>query len=521
MTVRSLIAMALLCSMGASAHAEVYNEELVCRAPSDELSATEYLRALSLDLTGNLPTTAEVDAVRDEGAVPDALIEEYLASDEFVEMAVRFHKALLWPNLDGIRLVARNSEIRKENATGIYYRYYAASRYRGDRVPCRNEEEPDQTLETIVKIPMEDGTMREGYVWRESYWNPGELIKICAYDAQEMEYSDNGTLCRSSAGASRDDCGCGPDLIWCAYKNEDIFRKALEEDLSYRVREIIKDDRPYLDLLTNTSMFVNGPLVHYYRHIGEANGNFPIIPFAVSKLALPEMDYHDTQTWLPVSLPNHQSGILTSPAFLLRFQTNRSRANQFWTKFICEPFQPPPGGLPEAEDGEALDPDLQNRGGCKFCHAILEPASAYWGRWPESGTGYLDTSDYPAFDPECAKCAVQGGCSNVCKNQYIVNATANKEKAYFGWLKPYLFIHQAHMDNVEEGPSLLVKRMAQDERLPTCLAQRSVQWLWGRNIAEGEEDVLGDFALSFMMEGYSFKSLIKAVVTSSTYRRVR
>ena len=82
-------------------------------------------------------------------------------------------------------------------------------------------------------------------------------------------------------------------------------------------------------------------------------------------------------------------------------------------------------------------------------------------------------------------------------------------------------IHQDHMANVEEGPSLLVKRVAQDERLPNCMAQRAVQWLWGRNMAEGEEDVLGEFALSFMMEGYSFKSLIKAIVTSDTYRRVR
>jgi hypothetical protein len=521
MTVRAILIALLLCSLGSSASAELYNEEMVCRAPSDELSATEYLRSLSLDLRGSLPTEEEYDAVLNENFVPDALIADFLASDEFLDMAVRFHKALLWPNLDGLRLVNRNMELRKENSTGLYYRYYAGQRYRGDRVPCRDIEEPDPTLQTIVKVAMEDGTMREGYVWRESYWNPGEEIKVCAYDAQAMEFSENGTLCRSRSGASKDDCGCGPDLIWCAYKNEGLFREALETDLDHRVREIIGSERPYLDLLTDTSMHVNGPLVHYFRHIAEANTSFSMMPFAVSKDYLPQMDYNDTETWNAVSLPDHQAGVLTSPAFLLRFQTNRSRANQFWTKFVCEPFQPPPGGLPEAKDGEALDPDLQSRGGCKFCHAILEPAASYWGRWPESGTGYLSQEEYPAFDPACEKCALVGGCSSHCSNNYIVKALAPKEEAYFGWLKSYLYQHDAHMANVEEGPSLLVKRIAHDERLPNCMAHRAVQWLWGRNIAESEFDVLSEFSRSFMMEGYNFKELVKAVVTSPTYRRVR
>jgi hypothetical protein len=133
----------------------------------------------------------------------------------------------------------------------------------------------------------------------------------------------------------------------------------------------------------------------------------------------------------------------------------------------------------------------------------------------------LNQSVYPAYDPDCATCAVQGGCSTQCNSYYVVKALSPKENEFFGWLKPYLFRHDAHLANVEEGPHLLVKRLAQDERLPVCMARRAVRWLWGRNVAESEQGMLGELAQSFMMGGYNFKELIKAVVTSPAYRRVR
>ena len=71
-TLRSLLTLVVLCSLAVTVNAEVYNDELVCRAPTDKLSPTEYLRALGRDLTGNLPTAGELEAVRNEGMVPDA-----------------------------------------------------------------------------------------------------------------------------------------------------------------------------------------------------------------------------------------------------------------------------------------------------------------------------------------------------------------------------------------------------------------------------------------------------------------
>jgi hypothetical protein len=222
-----------------------------------------------------------------------------------------------------------------------------------------------------------------------------------------------------------------------------------------------------------------------------------------------------------IPVGSQHAGILTSPAFLLRFQTNRARASKYYADFLCSPFQPPPGGLPPSTDEEALEVDLQKRAGCKLCHSLLEPAASHWGRWPEQGGGYLNPEEYTPYREDCALCAVNGGCSQLCRDRYVTEAIAHSEKAYFGWLQAYLFRRPEHKIFVEEGPRLLVESTMVDDRLPSCVTAKMSRWLLGRPALAEEEGWLADVAMQFVANGYDVRALVKAIVTSDMYRNVR
>jgi hypothetical protein len=72
--------------------------------PACTVDAPHYLRQLSLDLRGRPPSYEEIEAARSEGDVPESTIDAMLRSEDFVAQVKAWHKALLWPNLDGFRV---------------------------------------------------------------------------------------------------------------------------------------------------------------------------------------------------------------------------------------------------------------------------------------------------------------------------------------------------------------------------------------------------------------------------------
>ena len=55
----------------------------------------------------------------------------------------------------------------------------------------------------------------------------------------------------------------------------------------------------------------------------------------------------------------------------------------------------------EGVDADVTNPDLQQRSGCAYCHALLEPSAAHWGRWTEQGVGYLSAASFPPTREDC------------------------------------------------------------------------------------------------------------------------
>ena len=80
------------------------------------LEPTELLRRISFDVRGRPPSDEEYARVEADGDVTDALIDEMLASDEFLDQVESWHAEVLWPNISRYRLTATPlAAVRMEN----------------------------------------------------------------------------------------------------------------------------------------------------------------------------------------------------------------------------------------------------------------------------------------------------------------------------------------------------------------------------------------------------------------------
>ena len=497
-------------------------EELCCPPAADELSPTEYLRALSLDLRGVIPTVDELERVAGAGEVSVELIDEMLVSEAFTARAVRRHQALLWNNVSNVNLLQNNVGLanytRAEQT--ILWRPNLATLYRGDRVPCLDE--PARFTGDRIETTEVDGSHLEGWVEVRPYWSPDTTVRVCAFDAQEAEYSPIGTPCASLTGLLEAGCGCGPNLVYCrSGASHNIVNTSLNEDVDRRVADVIGNDLSYLELFRSSTIFINGPIAHFLRFRSSLPANVRVIPLAIRDDQIPSLDFTDTDTWIRVDAGSHHAGVLTSPAYLLRFQTNRSRANRFHNAFLCDPFEAPPGALSSGTEVR-LEPDLQVRDGCSYCHSELEPSAAYWGRWGEQGAGFLDPEGFPPTRDDCRQCALEGRfCGNECSLHYLMRALSTEEIPYLGMLRAYVFRRDEDVPNIDDGPAALAMRSAATGALDHCVSSSTAEWLLGRELDEDELEWGDALADEFAGSGYSYRALVRAIVTSDTYRRVR
>jgi hypothetical protein len=518
-----LVFLILLCS--STVYADNESVEAAC-PPDDDLTmeATRYLRALSLDIRGTLPSMEEYTLV-ESGRVPTSLIDEWLGSEDFVQRAVRYHRDLLWNNIRNVNLFNASAGLRRTRSDGSspfrYWRTNPAVRYRGENVPCLDQEAEFDQFGTPVRYEQPDGTWREGYVEVTPYWDPTTTINACAFDAQDNELSPTGTQCATRDGLNDIGCGCGPDMSWCRYGSRNPLMDSFAQALEMRVADNMRRDASYLDLMTDNRAWVNGPLVHYWKHQTAMFANVRLIPEPLDTTQLPDLQYTDYDTWVEVRLPDSHSGIFTDPAFLLRFQTRRARAARFYDQFICSPFNAPAGGLPNESD-QTPSLDLQVRDGCDYCHAILEPSGAHWGRWPENSAGFLDPARFPPERDDCLECAMYGiGCGDDCNRYYATDSLGAEEDPFLGMLDAYKFRRDPHKSNVEAGPRALVQAGVVDGRLPTCTAENAARFLIGRDLLDEELPWIEDVAVGFAGSDYSWREVVRSVVLSDAYRRVR
>lgn len=502
-----------------TAHAQACGDSTVAQS-------LQYLRRLSFDLRGRLPDMAELDSVVTNGGELDpTIIDGIVASEELVEQLREHHRELLWLNIADLRIGAQAWNLGKVPRTDIYLitANGRAVAYRGGNVACLDEPArfgPGGEILTTPD-PNDASIRREGWVEVAPYWAPTTRVKVCAFDAQEtLEYTrGGGRRVDCSTGPNDSRCGCGPELQWCHSVPDDsdgVIKRALSEQALRFMDQVVREGRPYHEILTSRELEVNGPISHYLRHQATANlGNVyglgspgfevPVIPFAA------------VDTWVRVTRDAAHAGVLTLPAFLLKFQSDRGRANRFYDAFLCTQFVAPPGGLPSGDDPCTLEPDLTKRCGCNACHAIVEPAAAYWGRWAEAGFAPLPEAQYPKIRPECA--TPEGARTAACRRLYFTDPQHPDEEAYRGYLRSYVFADARREANIAVGPRGLADTAIDSGLFARCAAQKLLERYLGRPTAPTEVATVTALGEQFVREGYDVRRLVKSIVTRPEYSK--
>ena len=102
---------------------------------------------------------------------------------------------------------------------------------------------------------------------------------------------------------------------------------------------VFERNEPYSTLFDSRRAFINGPLSFFYQNWLDIAAGIAYRPLAINPDQTPQLNFLDDE-WVEYTLPETHAGLLTHPAFLLRFQTNRARANRFYDAFLCNGFQP-------------------------------------------------------------------------------------------------------------------------------------------------------------------------------------
>ncbi len=371
---------------------------------------------------------------------------------------------------------------------------------------------------------------REGYRAIRHYWSGKTEVKTCAYEAQQRTHSaTTGAAC--SGSVLRDpSCGCGPDGLYCmpalgasspvASKAEYLVRSALNDEPLQIVASVIGRNEDYFDIFRTRRSFVTGPLVFLYKNqLSSVQGLGLGAPAPAA--ALPNIPYEDFGFHEYVRDTEH-AGVLTTAAYLGRFPTWRARVSQFRTAFMCRPFTPATASLPSPDDACTREPNLARRCGCKNCHSAIEPMTAWFGRWAERSAKYLSPSEYPAHDPACEQCAhTKQGCTDRCRTSYVVDTVDADAARYAGTLRAYLYRSKEEEARIDEGPAGLVASAIASGELESCTIRTAWGHLLGRPMSEDESrTVIPELSVTFAASHRSYRALVKAIVSSTAYRRV-
>ncbi len=525
-----LAATVVALALGAIGAVQVTRAAGATCAPVESVDAPRYLRQLTLDLWGRVPSIAELEALGD-GEVTGAHIDHMLADERFFTMVRRHHADLLYPNLDQFELAPAAFSLL---LPALYYEYdelsdptrlfvlYVGLYFRGALVPCADEPATFDDQGEVVLKPWPDGTMRDGWVMVEPYWAPGTQVKVCALEARVVAKASNGEPCTSYAGVLTGSCGCGEGLRYClSIESGDTIRQSLRTQMERAIERPMRAGRPYFDFLTEQSEELDGPLAHYYKYIAQIAVDPLIITPPVAPALIDARPFVDTG-WKSYPRAAFNSGILTSLQFLLRFQTSRARANRYWDAFLCAPFQAAALELPSPNDPCSLNPNLRERCGCDSCHVALEPATAYWARFADAGSLRLDPVIFPDYSAACDGCETKpGGCNFICERFYLTRAGHPGEAPYVGRLKSLMWRDPGELALVDAGPSALVAEGLKSGALGRCAAQKVFERLYGHPVqSEADDALVGDVADAFEASGYDFRALVRAWVTSASYRRM-
>jgi hypothetical protein len=527
-------------------------DEPVC-ALHREISVERQIRRLSIDLRGTVPDMADYAAADGAAAVPASILDAYLASDDLRLQMRRYHEALLWTN-PSIIIGDTGFALNNVNVGGntLHFLTGRRSTYRGGdgTHACQNKSQADLGYEPDGRPKSEfmgkdNGIdwFSEGWVEVHPYWeaDPSKTIKVCAFDAQTSAtytlptgvnagtYSCDHVLAHGQLSTEKKNpCGCGPNLDYCVLNSvvTPAVLGAMREQMLRLVDLHTVGGRPYSQILTSKTAHYNGPLVHYFTYLGRQQSftrtqNVP----QLADGELPPLGYLQQDTWVEVEREAPHAGVLTLPAYLLRFQTNRGRANRYRIAFEGQYFQPPSA---KDKDCAEVGNDLTGRCVCRGCHVTLEPIAAHFGKFLEAGTTVLrDFMPEYATQTACAKGI--GPSSTTWCNRYYLPVPGKDDPD----IRPYRLKaleyadddHPLVLPHFDVGPAGLAEQDIASGLFHQVAVVHLFEFLMKRSpdldvtSPDYEGDILDTIAADFAVHD-DLRQALRALVSLPAYRRM-
>ncbi len=529
----------------------------------DELSATRRLRRTALALLGRIPTMdeyAQVSGQASDDPVFGTIIDEWLKSDDYRLHMRRYHMELLWTNPAGAAIMdgghtlfpiapnlpvwwlpakQRSKSYRGGNGShscqNVAQTTLQASYLPGDAPFCEPKGSDNAGASCLV-----------GWVEINPFFDPNIKIKVCAFEAQTAatyiqpdgsNYYNSGTTapCNQRQARGQKGCGCGANLRWCLFERTYDAKKeiwaAMQEQLLRLVDDHTAGGEPYDEMLTTKKSYSNGILDHYLKHQAAGNNYTSIFNRPGDDAStLPADPQWFDESWHAVTRPGAHAGILTLPAYLLRYQTGRARANRFRIAFLGQYFLPP-----STDDTDGCSPsaaDLTKRCICRGCHQTLEPLTSYFGAFAEAGSSMLTHFAKETATIEGCATQILPGSNGVCVRFY---RPIEKNSTTVYRINPLEFAddHAEYDTHYDQGPEGIVVDEALKPYggkpysvLAWSTARQLFAFLTHRELSlsldagTNEQELLDELATAFEENDFDFKSLSRAIVMLPTFRRM-
>ncbi len=515
------------------------------------------LRRLSLVLRGHVPEYEEYTGVEGLQEVPDSIIDAYVASDEFRMQMRRFHESLLHTNPATVALRTTGMTIKEVtaetagSATKVWHVDSTSRRkvYRGGNGThvCQDLAQSDPSLgyangvpKCTTMSPDSSGSAPclEGWVNVKPFWDPANTIKVCAFDAQAATTYDKtagtnpGTYaCSDLSAQSVQACGCGPGLSYCMRSTlEPMIWSDLREQLLRTVDEHAMGIEPYSGMLTTKKMYTNGRLQFWKKNLtaGVAYSR-PYNEWHPGDAPLAKTPDWNDETWVTVNREGPHAGILTLPAFTLRFQTNRGRANRFRIAFLNQYFVAP--STPDRVGCTDDAADVTQRCYCRDCHRVLEPLAAHFAPVAEAGSSLLTEFDKIVYSQADCNAQVKPGSSSLCSRFYAKGEAPDPmdpTKMIPAWRLMPLEYADAHPEiekNFDLGPAALAQQIIDDGSFARSTVAHLFAFLVRREINldpssdDNEIPLLDELAKEFQADD-NLPRLAKRIVQLSVFRRM-
>ncbi len=418
------------------------------------------LRRLSLDLRGTAPTERDLERLI-AGQSLEAFADEFLESKEFESTFALYHNDIIRPRT-GIF------------STPVSFSRASSTRHSGVQV-WRSER---------IRTELQDGDCEPtALVAVSPWWDRTTTLQVCRRSASAAPTAlvkGRSLQCDTDEGQQSGACGCGPHLVHCYVDGiRDDVVSSMKQEMAQLAMAVVKERRPYSDVLTADWTMLDGRLEVFYGKIWENQ----------SRIEDPDA----RKPWRKVDRDPRHSGVLSSPAMLNFFYNGRRWSERVMEAFFCHETTPDFDLLDETTDsGESV-------------------AIAY--------------RDSPDLTPTMN--VTQGRACAACHLQLDAVARAKDRWDFFGRYYPAMPTRGLPIpeDVVFEGKTVsgldgFGRALASSETFHDCVVNQVWQHMLGHRFTPQEVLVRKALVAQFRAANLDFKALLKAVAQTEQYRSV-